>query len=688
MADEITKRETTRLHTRASVRPESVNVGDRTVEIVWTTGAQGRRYSWEGEYLEELDVSDTAVRLERLNNGAPLLSAHNSYSLDSVLGKVERAWIENGLGIALVRFSKRDDVEPIFQDVIDGILPNISVGYDVHAYEITKPTGDNELAVWRAVDWEPMELSIVPIGFDDGAKVRSEAQHKHETIFKIRAVDTTSDSLAAVPKTQGETTMTEEQRKAAQEAEKLRQKQIRKMVAGIARNLPDGDAEKLADDLIDGDVTVEQASTMILEALTEAPAAEAATTTSEDLGDATADDTQRAMKAKVMARFAAPVAQTRSGQRVQLVADNSGTDKVRDAMQDALLKRVDPKHKESEDAKKFRGFRLIDMARESIRMAGGNPDGMSQREIAVAALGYDRNMQRSAGMHTTSDFPLLLGTAVNRTLRAAYEAAPARNWAPLGRQTTLPDFREMSRIALGDLGKLDKVIEHGEYKRKTFGEASESIQLAKYGNIIGITWEGIINDDLDAFSRIPMMIGGAAAQTEADVVWGLVTANGLMGDGYALFSTQHANLTGTGTAINSTSLGVARAMMRKQTTPSGTVMNVTPEFLIVGPDKEQEAYQFTSSMYVPAKNSDINDARNALLTVIVDARLTGNQWYLYAAPGMSGVDTFEYAYLDGEPGIFTEQREGFDVDGIEIKARLVFGASYIDYRGVYKNVGA
>lgn len=687
MADAITKRDMTRLHTRAAVRPESVNVGDRTVEIVWTTGAQGRRYDWSvGEYLEELEVSDAAVRLERLNNGAPLLSAHKSYSLDSVLGKVERAWIENGLGVALVRFSKREDVEAIFQDVVDGILPNISVGYDVHAYEVTNPTEDNALPVWRAVDWEPMELSIVPIGFDDGAKVRSETQHKHETTFKTRAVNTTSDSLAAVPQNQGEPTMTEEQRKAAQEAEKLRQKQIRKLVAGVARNLAEGQAEQLVDDLIDGDVTVEAAQGMVLEAIAQAPVDDVVAT---DVTDTTGDDVQRAaLKTKVMERFAQQSPQTRSGQRIVLTNDSSATDKARDAMLDALLKRIDPKHKESEDSRRFRGFRLIDMARESIRMAGGNPDGMSQREIAVAALGYDRNMIRSAGMHTTSDFPLLLGTAVNRTLRQAYEVATARNWTPLGRQTTLPDFREMSRIALGDLGKLDKVIEHGEYKRKTFGEASESIQLAKYGNIIGITWEGIVNDDLDAFSRVPMMIGGAAAQTEADVVWGLITANAAMGDGYALFSTNHANYTGTGTAISSTSLGIARAMMRKQTTPTGTVMNVTPEFLVVGPDKEQEAYQYTSSQYVPAKPSDINDPRNASLTVIVDARLTGNQWYLFAAPGMSGVDTFEYAYLDGEPGIFTEQREGFDVDGIEIKARLVFGASFIDYRGAYKNVGA
>ena len=52
------------------------------------------------------------------------------------------------------------------------------------------------------------------------------------------------------------------------------------------------------------------------------------------------------------------------------------------------------------------------------------------------------------------------------------------------------------------------------------------------------------------------------------------------------------------------------------------------------------------------------------------------------------VDTVEYAYLEGEQGLFTERREGFEVDGVEIKARHVFGAKAIDWRGMYKNAGA
>ena len=149
---------------------------------------------------------------------------------------------------------------------------------------------------------------------------------------------------------------------------------------------------------------------------------------------------------------------------------------------------------------------------------------------------------------------------------------------------------------------------------------------------------------------------------------------------------RHGNLAAAAGAINTTTLAAARAAMRKQKSKAGHYLNLGPQYLVVGPDKELEAFQFTSSQYVPAKNADINDSRNTSLQVIVDARITGNQWYLYAAPGV--VDTFEYAYLEGEQGVFTETREGFEVDGMEIKARLVFGAAWIDYRGAYKNPGA
>lgn len=651
------------LSLRAAVRPDSVDIENRTVELTWTTGAKGRRWSWDvGSYMEELEVSDKAVRLERLNSGAPFLDVHNQYELRAVLAVVERAWLDGGEGHALVRFSKREDADIVFKDVIDGILRNVSVGYAVHRYEVIEAE-DDKLPTYRAVDWEPLELSLVPIGFDDGAKIRSaktaaEYQgQRFNTIFEVREATTLPDQPAAVANTTEENPMTEEEKRAAEDlirresadAERKRSLTIRQMAKKV------GLGEDVADDLVERGVSIADASTALID--------------------------------KVAERQAGNQPETRNSQpTVTGGVDTAVLIAKRSAMMNALDHRCAPNTIKLEEAgREFRGMRLVDMARECVEMVGGSTRGLMPAEIAKAALGCDRQAMRSAGMHSTSDFPLLLGNTVNRTLRAAYEVAP-QTWRPLGRQTTVPDFRAVTRAALGDIAALEQIKEHGEYQYGTLEEDGAPIKVAKFGKIIAITWEAIVNDDLGAFTRVPQALGNAAAQTESDVVWSLLLGNPNYTDGVAIFHANHGNLAASGGAINTTTLAAARASMRKQKTKGGAFLNLAPEFLVVGPDKELEAYQFTSSNYVPAKNSDINDSRNAALTVIVDARITGNQWYLYASPGV--VDTFEYAYLEGEQGVFTETREGFEVDGMEIKARLVFGAGWIDYRAGYKNPGA
>lgn len=654
--------ETPAFSLRAAVRPESVDIENRTVELTWTTGAKGRRWSWDiGSYMEELEVSDKAVRLDRLNNGAPLLGVHNQYELRAVLAVVERAWLADGEGHALVRFSKREDADIVFKDVIDGILRNVSVGYAVHQYQLTEEE-DDKLPTYRAIDWEPLEISLVPIGFDDGAKVRSAktpAEYtgdRFKTIFEVREATTLPDQPAAVANTTEENPMTEEEKRAAEDlirresadAERKRSLTIRQMTKKV------GLGEDVAEDLVARGVSIADASIALID--------------------------------KAAEKQGKDQPETRNSQATVVGGlDQSVITAKRDAMQNALLNRCNPTIALIEGAREFRGMRLLDLARECVETVGGNARGMLPQEVARAALGCDRTAMRAAGMQTTSDFPILLGGGVTRTLRDAYAQAP-QTWRPLGQMTTVPDFRATTRAALGDISALEEVKEHGEYKYGKLEEDGAPIRVTKFGKIIAITWEAVINDDLGALTRIPRAYGLAAAETESNLVWNLILSNPNFTDGTAIFVSGHGNLAASGGAINTTTLGAARAAMRKQKSKAGAFLNVEPRYLVVGPDKELEAFQFTSSQYVPAKNSDINDGRNTSLVVIVDGRITGNQWYLFTEAGL--IDTFEYAYLEGEPGVFTETREGFEVDGMEIKARLVFGAAWIDYRGAYKNPGA
>jgi phage head maturation protease len=151
--------------------PQSVNEDARTADLVFTTGALVRRWDWsEGEYEEELLVSEASMRMDRLRGGANLLADHNAWDIDDVLGVVERAWVQDGKGYATVRFARDEDTEVVWQKVKDGILRNVSVGYIVHAYQEIK---EGARRVLRAIDWEPMEISIVAVPADAGSQVRS-----------------------------------------------------------------------------------------------------------------------------------------------------------------------------------------------------------------------------------------------------------------------------------------------------------------------------------------------------------------------------------------------------------------------------------------------------------------------------------------------------------------------------------
>ena len=153
------------LQRSADILPATLDERDRSIEVVWSTGARVRRQPFFGEpFDEELSMDPAEVHLDRLNAGAPLLKVHDRFALEAVIGSVVpgTARIENGRGLARVRFSEREDVTPVWNDIRSGHIRAVSVGYQVQRYEITRPNNGPEL--WRAVDWTPFEISAVPVG--------------------------------------------------------------------------------------------------------------------------------------------------------------------------------------------------------------------------------------------------------------------------------------------------------------------------------------------------------------------------------------------------------------------------------------------------------------------------------------------------------------------------------------------
>lgn len=144
---------------------EAVNEEARTVELSFSSETQEVE-RWYG--IEVLDHSPGSIRMDRLTNGAPLLFLH---SMRDHIGVIEDVSIEKRRGKAVVRFGNSPLAEEKFRDVLDGILTKVSIGYRVFKLVLEERNEDGTPDVHRAVDWEPYEISLLPIGADDSVGV-------------------------------------------------------------------------------------------------------------------------------------------------------------------------------------------------------------------------------------------------------------------------------------------------------------------------------------------------------------------------------------------------------------------------------------------------------------------------------------------------------------------------------------
>lgn len=125
---------------------------------------------------EVLDHSDGAIDLTRLNQIGVLLFNHDP---DAVLGRINRAWIENRRGCAEVEFDTDEKAEVIYQKVRGGTLKGVSVGYRIDSIEEVlagKTTADGRFTgpAEIARKWCPYEISIVSVPADSTVGVGRE----------------------------------------------------------------------------------------------------------------------------------------------------------------------------------------------------------------------------------------------------------------------------------------------------------------------------------------------------------------------------------------------------------------------------------------------------------------------------------------------------------------------------------
>ena len=611
-----------------SLAPASLDEAAGTLEAVLATATPVRRRDPAGPYDETLVISPEAVRLGRLNAGAPVLDSHQSWSLGDQIGAVipGSARIENGQVVARLALTARPERAGIVADIKAGIIKNVSAGYRVIATEQEDVPGG--VPVVRVTDWEPMEVSFVPVPADPSAQTRAlptiqdnhmpnqtnENQNRAGAYSPADRQRIAETCLGDVPADFLQRTATIDDRAFHQQivAELYRREQEQPQTLSAA---PVHVYGRQADDGLNEAVTAALAARM---------------------GGPAPQGRARELAGQSLVQIAAELAESR-GERVAW--------RNRSATADQVFRRID---------------------------------------APSAGTGWLARSTRSmGGLHATSDFPSLLVAAGQRVLANAYESAESP-LKTLARKRTAQDFRTISVARLSEMPSLERVGEGGEVSRGSVAESVEAFKLETFARIFGVTRQALLNDDLNAFGDALAAFGRAAATKEADLLADLLAANGgagaTMADGVALFHASHGNKAASGSGIDAASLGAARRALRETVGLDGkTPLGLAPKHLLVGSDMETVAEQLLGQIYA-AKSSDVVP-EGLKLALHVEPRLNGSGFRVFADP--SAAEVMSYAYLSGAEGVQFAQREGFDVLGIEFRGLLDFGCGITGHRGAH-----
>lgn len=341
---------------------------------------------------------------------------------------------------------------------------------------------------------------------------------------------------------------------------------------------------------------------------------------------------------------------------------------------------------EQMDPAEFRGMSLIDLAREALTRRGVQVRGLDRMDIAGQAMTHRANYQ------TTSDFAILLENTMHRILRAAYalQVDTWSRWCGIG---TVSDFRAHNWYRIGSLTEFESLNEHGEFKNKGIPDGEKSTyQVTTKGNIIPVTRQVIVNDDLGAMTRLTSMMGRAAKLSIEKAVYALLGQNSGLGptqsDSQPLFHSNRANV-GSGAAISVASIDADRVILASQKDPNGVdFIDLRPDVLLVPIGIGGEARVINDAQYDPDTANKLqrpNKVRGLFRDIVDTPRLSGTRRYMFADRNTAPVVLV--SFLEGQQEPVLETRDGWRIDGVELKGRLDFGVDVVDYRGAVTNAG-
>lgn len=299
--------------------------------------------------------------------------------------------------------------------------------------------------------------------------------------------------------------------------------------------------------------------------------------------------------------------------------------------------------------------------------------------------------------NVTGMFSNILLDASNVMLRRSYMEANTTFEVWAARGESIPDFKDVHKVIAGETSDPKMVPEDGEFEETTHTDGKEKYALNVWGDIFSITWQAIVNDQLSAFTQVPMKQGRAMRRKQNKLVYQALKDNALLqNDGVALFDdSTHGNIT-TGTATPT--VLTLNAMYKKMSEQTGlnaqAVLNIEPQYIISCPALRGTILELLGSSANPAAsgNSNVKNIWENGLTPVIDAQLglaaggSDTAWYLAASP--MDVDTVEYAYLQGLESPAVERVEAFTSLAIRFRQYMAFAVKPLDYRGLQKHAGA
>lgn len=362
-------------------------------------------------------------------------------------------------------------------------------------------------------------------------------------------------------------------------------------------------------------------------------------------------------------------------------------DKMRAAFTDGIALSMGYRKRSDEKlapgCEEFRNLSFQTLARNLLEKSGVKTVNMSKTDLADRILGR-RNLSAA-----TDDFKGIFMDAMNKVLIGAYENASS-TWKPLVENIPASDFKTIHGIEISGGSDLLEVGENEEYKVGKFKDSRESYALSKFGRIFEVSYEMVVNDDMGALRRLPLMFANIAARNNSNVIYGLLNANPNLTDGKPLFSADRNN---TGTAVGgltSETLDLAADMLSAQKGLDGEVLGLGAKYLACAPSERIKAQILLKSAAFVGENMSAgvyNPWAESGIMPVVEERLRNaadgkKYFYLFADPYVQPV--IGVSFLNGKESPDIVEDSKFNTDGFAYKVRNIMGAGIISSRGVVR----